>query len=225
MLVSNENEKGCKRRITAKMLLCKTTTERRGRTKKALSQSCLVRRRISNRRSCRITLHRAGPPDPICSLPIQSGRVGIRTRVTALAYARQCNSTPFARRELIPALQTKSVRLTLSNPKNQRLELASGRTPDSVFSVICLDACAPVTPASRTLASSLRQDLRISAQAHLPCSRLDIHPAAAVSGDAGGPLPHRFAPAPFAWEGFFSVAVVVRPARVPPERGSGRGLP
>lgn len=37
--------------------------------------------------------------------------------------------------------------------------MASGRTPDSVLTVICLDACAPVTPASRTLATSLRQDL------------------------------------------------------------------
>lgn len=56
---------------------------------------------LEPKESCQNTLHCAGRSNPFCSLPIQSGRVGIRTRVIETAFGRNSDSTPIARRETI----------------------------------------------------------------------------------------------------------------------------
>ena len=103
----------------------------------------------------------------------------------------------------------------------------ASHTPDSVQSVICLgesfDPPAAITLQSVTLRRHRRCDGNqpaYASQSHPPCSQLDIHPAAAVSCDAGRLLPYRFSHRPHPTlprktgegkmgAGLLSVAVVV----------------
>ena len=61
-------------------------------------------------------------------------------------------------------------------------------SPDKSDGRDCLAECDP------TLTPPLRREPIALARhrSHPPCSQLDIHPAAIVSNDAGGLLPHRF---------------------------------
>lgn len=56
---------------------------------------------LEPKESCQNTLRCAGLADPFCSLLIQSGRVGIRTRVIGAAQWLLSDSTPIARRETV----------------------------------------------------------------------------------------------------------------------------
>jgi hypothetical protein len=66
--------------------------------KKALSQTKVGQApHLESKESCRNALRCAGSLRPQFSLPIQSGRVGIRTRVTGIARGLDSDSTPIAR--------------------------------------------------------------------------------------------------------------------------------
>lgn len=92
-------------------------------------------------------------------------------------------------------------------------------TPSSVSKHCCSGDMYAAHTSMRCI-TPLRQDSGFTSKPriHLPCSRLDIHLATAIADNAGGHLPHRFAPVPF-WRmplrvGILSVAVVViRPLR------------
>ncbi len=107
------------------------------------------------------------------------------------------------------------------------IPLEASRTPDSVLSVICLaeviggDNCLAECDSTSTLPLRREPIALTRHRSHPPCSQLDIHPAAAVSCDAGRLLPHRFTPGSLARVGMLSVAVVVKPHPFPP-LGKGR---
>jgi hypothetical protein len=190
--------------------------------KTALYQHTLVRRRTSNQRSIADS---AQVRERLCSqlsLLIQSGRVGIRTRVIVNCRLgrftiRQTYRTPYIFDSLISTAASGKCSQPKPSRENQKSILASGRTPDSV-SLRHLSqhprVLVPYTLRCRNV-TLLRQDslhrFNPLRPVHLPCSRLDVHPATAIADNAGGLLPHRFAPVPFlaARVGLFSVAVVV----------------
>lgn|GEM_PF-4191793 len=125
------------------------------------------------------------------------GRVGIRTRFLS-AHKRAFNSTPIARRV---GISTFDYACKLLSVENSEPPAESGNVAWQV-----------VVPPILFFPSSVsvfayRRRLRLACAsyngaatgltllpAHLPCSRLDIHLAAVISADAGGLLPHRFAP-------------------------------
>ncbi len=84
-------------------------------------------------------------------------------------------------------------------------EKASSRTPDSVLirhlsrgfaHGVPTPAYRPDGPAAAGSQQLSPAEAGFSALTRLPCSRLDVHPAAVVSAGAGRLLPYRFTPYP-----------------------------